>query len=57
VELGRVAVAESLRRARVDAEDVDDVAIGVNFPGSDRSIARQVANGSRPYRAGRTRSV
>ena len=41
-ELGAVAVAAALRRAEVDAAEVDEVAIGVNFPGSDRSVARQV---------------
>jgi acetyl-CoA C-acetyltransferase len=43
VELGRIAVTEVLRRSDVRAEDIDEVAIGVNFPGSDRSIARQIA--------------
>jgi acetyl-CoA C-acetyltransferase len=42
-ELGRVAVSAALVRAGVSAHDVDEVAIGVNFPGSDRSVARQVA--------------
>ncbi|GGO97194.1 thiolase family protein [Wenjunlia tyrosinilytica] len=40
--LGGATVAEALRRARVAPEDVDEVAIGVNFPGSDRSLARQI---------------
>ncbi|MCU1375826.1 MAG: hypothetical protein JWO68_3112 [Actinomycetia bacterium] len=42
-ELGSVAVGEALRRASVDAADVDELSLGVNLPGSDRSIARQVA--------------
>src|SRR6516225_554338 len=41
-ELGGLAVAEAVRRAGVDASDVDEVAMGVNLPGADRSIARQV---------------
>lgn len=42
-ELGGMAIAEALRRADVPPEDVDEVVIGVNLPGSDRSIARQAA--------------
>lgn len=42
-DLGAIAVRGALADASVDAETVDEVAIGVNFPGSDRSIARQVA--------------
>ena len=42
-ELGGKVMAESLRRAAVAAEDVEEVALGVNLPGSDRSIARQAA--------------
>lgn len=41
-ELGGLVVAEALRRARIEARDVDEVATGVNLPGSDRSVARQV---------------
>ncbi len=41
-ELGAHSVAAALRRSGVDPDRVDEVAIGVNFPGSDRSIARQV---------------
>jgi len=40
--LGSHVVASALERAGVAPEIVDEVAIGVNFPGSDRSIARQV---------------
>jgi len=42
-ELGGKVMAEALRRAAVAAEDVEEVALGVNLPGSDRSIARQAA--------------
>jgi acetyl-CoA C-acetyltransferase len=41
-DLGCLAVAEGLRRAQIAPSDVDEVALGVNLPGSDRSIARQV---------------
>ncbi|MDO8484756.1 MAG: thiolase family protein [Candidatus Limnocylindrales bacterium] len=41
-ELGGRVVAEAIRRARVDPADVEEVATGVNLPGADRSIARQV---------------
>jgi acetyl-CoA C-acetyltransferase len=42
-ELGSLATAEALRRAGVSGDEVDELALGVNFPGSDRSIARQTA--------------
>jgi len=41
-ELGAHAVGAALRRAGVEPGQVDEVAIGVNFPGSERSVARQV---------------
>jgi len=41
-ELGGIAVAEVIKRAGIAPEDVDEVAMGVNLPGADRSIARQV---------------
>ena len=41
-ELGGLVFAEALRRAGVDPADVEEVATGVNLPGADRSIARQV---------------
>jgi acetyl-CoA C-acetyltransferase len=41
-ELGAHAVGAALRRAGVAPGQVDEVAIGVNFPGSERSVARQV---------------
>jgi len=40
--LGGLVVAEAIRRAEIDPADVEEVATGVNLPGSDRSIARQV---------------
>ena len=45
-ELGGPVVAEAVRRAGIDPGDVEQVAIGVNLPGSDRSIARQVLIGA-----------
>lgn len=42
-ELGAHAVAAALDRAAVTPADVEELAFGINFPGSDRSIARQVA--------------
>jgi acetyl-CoA C-acetyltransferase len=44
-ELGGLVVAEAMRRAEVDPADVEEVATGVNLPGADRSIARQVLRG------------
>jgi acetyl-CoA C-acetyltransferase len=41
-ELGGQVVAEAIRRAGIDPADVEEVATGVNLPGADRSIARQV---------------
>jgi acetyl-CoA C-acetyltransferase len=41
-QLGSIAVTEALRRAGVDGARVDELALGVNFPGSQRSVARQV---------------
>jgi len=41
-ELGGLIVAEAIRRAGIDPADVEEVATGVNLPGADRSIARQV---------------
>ncbi|GAB4459768.1 MAG: acetyl-CoA C-acetyltransferase [Anaerolineae bacterium] len=40
--LGGLVVAEAIRRARLDPAEVEEVATGVNLPGADRSIARQV---------------
>jgi acetyl-CoA C-acetyltransferase len=41
-ELGGRVFAEAVRRAGVDPADIEEVATGVNLPGADRSIARQV---------------
>ena len=45
-ELGGPVVAEAIRRAGIEPGDVEEVAIGVNLPGADRSIARQVLIGA-----------
>jgi acetyl-CoA C-acetyltransferase len=42
-ELGALAVGEAIRRAGIEPASVEELAIGVNLPGSDRSIARQVS--------------
>ena len=41
-ELGGMVYAEAIRRAGIEAADIEEVATGVNLPGADRSIARQV---------------
>ncbi|MBE7554936.1 MAG: thiolase family protein [Anaerolineales bacterium] len=41
-QLGGKVVAEAIRRAKLDPAEVEEVATGVNLPGADRSIARQV---------------
>jgi len=41
-KLGGLAAAEAIRRAGVEPAEVEEVAMGVNLPGADRSIARQV---------------
>ena len=41
-KLGGLVVSETIRRALIESKDVEEVATGVNLPGSDRSIARQV---------------
>ncbi len=41
-ELGGLVYAEAIRRAGIDGADIEEVATGVNLPGADRSIARQV---------------
>ena len=40
--LGGLVMAEAVRRAGVRPDDIEEVATGVNLPGADRSIARQV---------------
>jgi len=41
-QLGGLVFAEAVRRAGVEPSEVEEVATGVNLPGGDRSIARQV---------------
>ena len=41
-KLGGIVVAEAIRRAGIAPEDIEEVATGVNLPGGDRSIARQL---------------
>ena len=41
-KLGGPVAAEAIRRAGISPEDVQEVATGVNLPGGDRSIARQL---------------
>ncbi|OFV92282.1 MAG: hypothetical protein A3G76_15325 [Acidobacteria bacterium RIFCSPLOWO2_12_FULL_65_11] len=41
-KLGGTVVAEAIKRAGISPDEVDEVATGVNLPGADRSIARQV---------------
>jgi acetyl-CoA C-acetyltransferase len=40
-ELGGIVIREAIRQAGIEPEDVDEVDMGINLPGSDRSIARQ----------------
>jgi acetyl-CoA C-acetyltransferase len=42
-DLGAFAVANAVERAGVDPDAVDEVILGVNFPGSRRSVARQAS--------------
>jgi acetyl-CoA C-acetyltransferase len=41
-DLGAVAVVGAIERAGVSRDDVDELVMGVNFPGAERSVARQV---------------
>jgi len=41
-QLGGMVFAEAVRRAGIEPSEVEEVATGVNLPGGDRSIARQV---------------
>src|SRR6185312_7786495 len=41
-ELAAAVIPAVLGRAGVGAEEVDQLVFGVNFPGSDRSVARQI---------------
>src|SRR5579883_317177 len=40
-ELGGVVIREAIQKAGVAPDEVDEVDMGINLPGSDRSIARQ----------------
>src|ERR1700741_387633 len=40
-ELAVISIRASIDRADVSPTDIDEVTLGVNLPGSDRSIARQ----------------
>ncbi|MBI5375925.1 MAG: acetyl-CoA C-acyltransferase [Candidatus Schekmanbacteria bacterium] len=40
-QLGGIAIKEAMNRIKLDPAKVEEVALGVNLPGSDRSIARQ----------------
>jgi acetyl-CoA C-acetyltransferase len=42
-ELSTIAASGALARAGVEASEVEEFALGVNLPGSDRSVARQAA--------------
>ncbi len=42
-DLGAAAVSTALQRSGVDPAAVDEVVLGVNFPGSRRSVARQAS--------------
>jgi len=39
-DLGAAALATAVERAGIETDAVDEVVLGVNFPGSRRSIAR-----------------
>lgn len=42
-DLGAIAVRGALERAGVPGERIEELVLGVNLPGSDRSVARQVS--------------
>ncbi|MBI4444474.1 MAG: acetyl-CoA C-acyltransferase [Acidobacteria bacterium] len=42
-ELGARAIRCALERAQVKPEEVEEIALGINLPGADRSITRQAA--------------
>jgi acetyl-CoA C-acetyltransferase len=42
-DLGAATVAEAIARSGVATDDIDEAILGVNFPGSRRSVARQAA--------------
>jgi acetyl-CoA C-acetyltransferase len=41
-ELGGYALSAALRRSGITPDRIEEIAVGVNFPGGDRSIARQL---------------
>ena len=43
VELGEIVIRGVLQSINLDPVEVEEVCMGVNFPGSDREIARQCA--------------
>lgn len=51
-DLGAAAIAAAVQRSGVDPSAVDEVILGVNFPGSRRSVARQAS-----LRAGLAESI
>src|ERR1700756_1884071 len=55
-KLGGIVAAEAIKRAGISPNDVQEVATGVNLPGGDRSIARQllIAAGIPPDRVAYT---
>jgi acetyl-CoA C-acetyltransferase len=42
-ELGAIPVVEAVRRSGLAPAEIDEVVMGVNFPGQERSVARQVS--------------
>ncbi len=43
VDLGGLVIKEVLRRIDLEPKEVEEVCMGVNFPGADRAVARQSA--------------
>jgi acetyl-CoA C-acetyltransferase len=56
-KLGGLVVAEAIRRAGIAPDDVEEVATGVNLPGADRSIARQLAQSPDLHQSQRARQI
>jgi acetyl-CoA C-acetyltransferase len=42
-ELAAVSISSAIERAGLEPADITELALGVNFPGSDRSVARQAS--------------
>ncbi len=42
-DMGSLVIRESVTRAGIKPEEVDEVYLGINMPSSNRSIARQAA--------------